>query len=238
MNLIRSVVFQVAFYLLTALFAVLYLPFFVLPRSWLIRAGRFWCRLVAGLLAGIVGLRYRTVGTENIPVGPVVFAMKHQSAWETLTLPLFLKDPAVILKRELEWIPFFGWYLARHRMIAIDRSAGASALRQVVAQARERLSEGRSVVMFPEGTRTAPGAPPDYQPGIAALYAGVEAPVVPVALDSGLFWARREFAKRPGRITVSFLRPIEPGLPRREFMQRLQDAIEAESDRLVADSIK
>jgi 1-acyl-sn-glycerol-3-phosphate acyltransferase len=152
--------------------------------------------------------------------------MKHQSAWDTLILPVVLGDPAVVIKRELLWVPFYGWYAARAGSIAIDRRGGAGALRRMLADAREAAEQGRAIVIFPEGTRTAPGQTLTYQPGVAALYQALALPLVPAAVNSGLYWGRRSFVKRPGRIVLSFLDPIPPGLPRRELMAELETRIE------------
>jgi 1-acyl-sn-glycerol-3-phosphate acyltransferase len=152
--------------------------------------------------------------------------MKHQSAWDTLILPVVLGDPAVVIKRELLWLPFYGWYAARAGSIPIDRRGGAGTLRRMVAAAREAAAAARPIVIFPEGTRTAPGQRLTYQPGVAALYQSLGLPLVPAAVNSGLYWGRRSFVKRPGRIVLSFLEPIPPGLPRREVMRELESRIE------------
>jgi 1-acyl-sn-glycerol-3-phosphate acyltransferase len=153
--------------------------------------------------------------------------MKHQSAWDTLILPVVLGDPAVVIKRELLWLPFYGWYAARAGSIPIDRRGGAGALRRMVAAARDAAAAARPIVIFPEGTRTPPGQRLTYQPGVAALYQALDLPLVPAAVNSGLYWGRRSFVKRPGRTVLSFLEPIPPGLPRREMMRELESRIEA-----------
>jgi 1-acyl-sn-glycerol-3-phosphate acyltransferase len=197
--------------------------------------GRFWARGTLWLLAVLVGLRHELRGAEHLPKGASLVAMKHQSAWDTIVLPLVLGDPAVVLKRELLWIPIYGWYtLASGGAIAIDRKAAAAALRSMVARARKIAAERRPVVIFPEGTRVAPGQSRPYQPGVAALYKELGLPLVPIAVDSGLYWGRRAFLKRPGRIVIEILPPIAPGLPRREVMAELERRIEEASDRLLA----
>jgi 1-acyl-sn-glycerol-3-phosphate acyltransferase len=153
-----------------------------------------------------------------------------------MAFAVLLHEPTYVLKKELIRIPFFGWFLARAEMIAVDRRAGAAALRQVVAGAERVAAMGRPLVIFPEGTRTPVGSRQPYQPGIAAIYERLGRPVIPVALNSGLFWARRSFVKRSGTITIEFLPPIEPGLPRRAFLAELEKRIETESDRLVAET--
>lgn len=223
---IRSLIFNIAFVLWTSLVVLGGLVLLPLPWRWMHRLGRFWCRGSLFLLRAIVGLTHRIEGSGNLLGEPAIYASKHQSSWDTLIFALLLPDCAYVLKRELYWIPVFGLLLARSRPLAIDRSGGASALRRLLARAQQAVEEGRAIVIFPEGTRTAPGARRPYQPGIAALYQRLDRPVVPVALNSGQFWGRRQFVKRPGTITIRFLPPIVPGLDRRAFMDRLEDAIE------------
>ncbi len=227
MSRLRALAFYIAFFGVTALLGVAGLPLLLAPRRWVMRFGRFWARCVLALLRAIVGLDGEIRGLEHIPAGPSIIAMKHQSAWDTLILPLILDDFAVVLKRELLFVPFYGWYAARAGSIAIDRRGGAGALRPMVAAARQAAAAGRPIVIFPEGTRTAPGQRLTYQPGVAALYQALGLPVVPAAVNSGLFWGRRSFVKRPGRITLAFLEPIPPGLPRRQMMNELENRIEA-----------
>lgn len=230
---LRSVLFEICLVGVTLACGIAFLPLLLGPRLWLVRAGRLWCRMLLACLAATVGLRHRVIGAENLPREPVLVAAKHQSAWDTLVAALVLDDPAIVIKRELLFVPFLGWSLAKVGMIPVDRRAGARALRRMVAAARRAAASGRPILVFPEGTRTAPGAERPYHPGVAALYKELGLPVVPVALNSGLFWARRSLLKRPGTITVSFLPPIPPGLKRKAFMNRLHAAIEGESARLI-----
>jgi 1-acyl-sn-glycerol-3-phosphate acyltransferase len=227
---LRAVAFNIAFVVATALLGVLGLPFLLTPRRWVMRFGRFWAQCILALLKAIVGLDGEIRGRENLPSGAVLIAMKHQSMWDTLVLPPLLGDPAVVIKRELLFVPFYGWYAYRAGSIFIDRKGGAAALRRMVDAARQAAAAGRPIVIFPQGTRTAPGrtagqeAP--YQPGVAALYQALALPVVPAAVNSGLYWGRRSFLKRPGRIILGFLEPLPPGLPRREMMASLEARIE------------
>jgi len=232
MSRLRALAFYIAFFGATALFGAAGLPLLLMPRRWVMRFGRFWARCVLALLKAIVGLDGEIRGLEHIPSGPSIIAMKHQSAWDTLILPVILDDFAVVVKQELLLVPFYGWYAARAGSIAIDRRGGAGALRHMVRRARQAVAAGRPVVIFPEGTRTAPGQRLVYQPGVAALYQALQLPVVPAAVNSGLFWGRRSFVKRPGRITLAFLEPIAPGLPRRQMMSELEDRIEAATSAL------
>jgi len=163
--------------------------------------------------------------------------MKHQSAWDALILPVVLGDPAVVIKRELLWLPFYGWYAARAGSITIDRRGGAGALRRMVAAARQAVAAARPIVIFPEGTRTAPGHRLTYQPGVAALYQALAVPLVPAAVNSGLYWGRRSFVKRPGRIVLEFLPPIPPGLPRQQVMRELETRIETATAALEREAV-
>jgi 1-acyl-sn-glycerol-3-phosphate acyltransferase len=229
MRLIRALAFNFVFFVGTIVFGIAGLPFLLAPRRTAMRFGRFWAQAVLWALKVIVRLDGDIRGRENIPAGACLIAMKHQSMYDTLMLPPLLGDPAVVIKRELQSVPFYGWYASRAGSIFIDRRGGAGALRRMIADAKRAIAAGRPVVIFPQGTRTAPGlsieAAP-YQPGIAALYRELGVPLVPAAVNSGLYWGRRAFKKRPGRIAVQFLEPIPPGLPRREVMAMLEARIE------------
>jgi len=230
MRLIRALAFNFVFFVGTIVFGIAGLPFLLTPRRTAMRFGRFWAQAVLWALKVIVGLEGDIRGRENIPAGACLIAMKHQSMYDTLMLPPLLGDPAVVIKRELQFVPFYGWYATRAGSIFIDRKGGAGALRRMVAAAKRAIADGRPVVIFPQGTRTGPGAPTSdapYQPGIAALYRELGVPLVPAAVNSGMYWGRRAFIKRPGRIIVEFLPPIPPGLPRREVMATLEARIEA-----------
>jgi 1-acyl-sn-glycerol-3-phosphate acyltransferase len=237
MTAFRALLFNLAFYGVTFVLAFVYLPLLLIPGQAgtrvMMAAGRAWSALVLWLLKAIVGLGFEVRGREHLPAGPLLVAAKHQSAWDTLMLPVLLGRPVVILKRELFWIPFYGWYAKRAGMIAIDRKGGGKALRAMLRAAKRRtVEDGRPLVIFPQGTRTAPGVTAPYQSGVAALYGDLAVPCVPLALNSGLFWGRRAFTKRPGRIAVEFLPAIPPGLPKREFLARLEAAIEPATARL------
>ncbi len=236
MTLFRSLLFNAYFYILFIAMALVGLPLLALPWPWIMGYGRLWTKAVLFGLKVICGLDYRVRDRHRLPRSPCLVASKHQSAWETMVLTAVLLDrPSCVLKQELLSLPFFGWYLRRGRHIAIDRSGGAKALRRMVGEAKQSLAEGRSILIFPEGTRTAPGQRTDYHVGVAALYKALAVPVVPVALNSGLFWGRQSFYKRSGVITVQFLEPIPPGLPRETFMTMLHESIEAASEKLTAE---
>jgi len=232
MTRFRALLFNIAYLTWTVGIHLLCLPLLMGPRSWVRAAGRVWIRVSLWLLRIIVGLTYRETGLDYFPKTPAILAVKHQSAWETLYLTLAFGHPAFVLKRELLWIPLFGWYLSKVGMIAVDRSGKAAALKQMVRQAQAAFAEGRPVIIFPEGTRVAPGQRKPYQPGIAALYSQLKVPVVPIALNSGLFWGRKAFLKRPGTITVQYLPTIPPGLDRKAFMRELESRIETAAEAL------
>jgi 1-acyl-sn-glycerol-3-phosphate acyltransferase len=181
-------------------------------------------------------LRYEVRGREYLPAGPCLVAAKHQSAWETLKLHLLLPDPAVVLKRELTRLPVWGWFAVKAGMIPVDRGARGRALASLLAGARQVVAEGRPIVIFPQGTRTAPGTHHPYRIGVGMLYEQLHLPIVPMALNSGLYWPRRAFLKRPGTIVVEFLPPIQPGLDRHQAMHELEARLEAATDRLVAEA--
>ena len=232
MTAIRAILFNTLYLLWTAMMHIICLPLLLAPSRAIHAAAKIWIGVSLWLLKVCVGLKAREVGRKHIPKKPVLFAVKHQSAWETLFLSWRLNHPAVVLKKELLLIPIFGWFLARTGMIAIDRSGRAAALKKMVADAKATFAQGRPVVIFPEGTRVAPGHTRAYQPGIAALYAQLGVPVVPVALNSGLFWGRKAILKKPGIITIEYLEPIEPGLDRKTFMRELESRIETAAQRL------
>jgi 1-acyl-sn-glycerol-3-phosphate acyltransferase len=232
----RSLLFNVLFYVTTALFVVIGSPLLFAPRRWAMAALAIHSRFELWLLKHIVGTTLEVRGQERVPKGACLIASKHQSAWETFALIPLFRDPALLMKRELFWIPFHGWFSRKFEMIPVDRDKGPTALRRMLREAKRRVDDGREIIIFPEGTRRAPGAPPDYKTGIILLYEGLRVPCVPVALNSGVFWPRRSLHRRPGAIVVEFLDPIPPGLPKAEFLKRLTDAIETASDRLLAEA--
>ncbi len=236
MNLLRSALFNVAFYGWTTICGAVFMPTFILPRPAIRACLITWARGIRWQLATIVGLTAEFRGTENLPAGPVVLCVKHQSAWETIMLIEYLADPVYVVKKELLWIPLYGWCAWKTGSIAVDRQGGGSALKAMVEGVGGAIAAGRQVVIFPDGWRTGPGTRLPYQPGIAMVAAKVDAPVVPVALNSGLFWGRRSFVKRPGRIIVEFLPAMPTGLKSRAFMQELEHRIETASAALIAES--
>ena len=216
--------------------ALLALPQLFRSRASMVRHAENWERGLQWLLRKLVGLDYQVRGKDRIPRQVVIFAVKHQSAWDTIAAHLLVKDPAIALKQELTKVPIFGRCLIHAGMIRLDRGNGAQALRSLIEGGRQAAARGSPILIFPEGTRTPPGEKGRYHPGVAALYRQLGLPVVPVALNSGLYWGRRSFAKRPGTILVEFLDPIQPGLDRKAFMSELEDRIESATARLIAEA--
>jgi 1-acyl-sn-glycerol-3-phosphate acyltransferase len=232
---VRSVLFNIAFYVTLALYLIAALPLLVLPRRAIVGMAKLWARTSVWLLRVICGVGVEWRGLDRIPPGGLLVASKHQSAWETFALMALFDNPSFILKRELTWLPLYGWYTRKAGSIPVDRAAGRGALLGMARAARVLLDHGRQIIIFPEGTRSAPGAAPDYKPGIALLYGELGVPCLPIALNSGLYWPRRRFLRPPGKILVEILDPIPPGLARRAFLKRLQETIEPATARLVAE---
>jgi 1-acyl-sn-glycerol-3-phosphate acyltransferase len=231
--IIRSVTFNVLFYLNLFVLLIAALPTLAMPRWGILAVARFWARTNLWLLRTVCGITVEFSGLEKIPRGPLIVACKHQSLWETFALVLLLPDPAYIMKRELMWIPFFGWYTAKAGMIAVDRSKGSRALADMNVCVRRELARNRQVIIFPEGTRRPPGAEPQYKYGVVHLYLETGVACLPVALNSGLFWPRRSVRRNPGTIRVEVLDPIPPGLSKDDFFDLLQRRIEAATACLV-----
>ena len=231
---LRSFFFNVGWYAGTTIIAIVGAPILLMPRRFVVAWSLFWIDFCLWWLRVTCRLTHRVGGIENMPAGPVIFACKHQSSWETLAFSRLFPGAATVMKRELVLIPIVGWAMARVGNIAVERGDGSKALRGLVKQAKATLADGRSILIFPEGTRVAVGDEKPYQVGTAALYRQLGVPVVPVALNSGLFWGRRKFIKRPGVIDVEILPAIPPGLSRDVFMTTLRERIEGATNRLVA----
>jgi len=233
--LARSILFNALFYVNIVVRMLVALPTLVLPHRFLLAVLRSYARSSLWLLRVVCGITVEWRGREKLPKGACIVACKHQSFWETFALFALLDDPTYVLKRELMWIPLFGWLARKARMIPIDRGTRATALARMAALARQEIARGRQIVIFPEGTRRPPGAAPHYLPGIAYLYAEIGLTCVPVALNSGLFWQRRSLRRYPGTVLVEVLEPIAPGLDKRTFLRRLQSVVEEATTRLVAE---
>jgi 1-acyl-sn-glycerol-3-phosphate acyltransferase len=225
MNLVRSILFTLVFYTVTLLaVAIAMLSVLWGPRG--VRGiARWWSNWHRWCAATFLGIRTRVEGP--LPSGPVLIASKHQSMFETMEMVRLLDAPGIIMKQELSRIPVWGRLAGHYGLIAIDRAGGATALRRMVRDAQRTASEGRPVVIFPEGTRVPPGEQPALQPGFAGLYRALNTPVVPLALDSGKVWPRKSFVRRPGIVTFRFGDVIPAGLPRREAEARVHAAINA-----------
>jgi 1-acyl-sn-glycerol-3-phosphate acyltransferase len=236
MLVLRSLLFNLCFYLNTCFWLIVALPTFFMPYHAIIFIAKTWGRVNLVLLRAICGIDYEIRGREKIPPGALIAASKHQSAWETFALLPLFGSPTFIMKRELQWIPIFGWLTIKGRMVAVDRRKGSQALADMAERARVELARGRQLIIFPEGTRRAVGAEPRYKFGVAYLYAAEGVPVLPIALNSGLFWPRRTFLRHPGTVVIEILDPIAPGLDKDAFFQRLQQEIEAATARLVAEA--
>jgi 1-acyl-sn-glycerol-3-phosphate acyltransferase len=233
MLVLRSLLFNAGFFGLTALAGVLALPLLTAPRQWTLAVQRGWARVIIAMMRVLCGITLRVEGREHLPAkGPALIAAKHQSAFDTIVWFLLVPDPVYVLKAELFRIPVWGWHARHTRMIGVDRKGGASAMRGMLREAREAAAEGRQIVIFPEGTRVAPGARAPYQPGIVALAGATALPVIPVATNSGRLWGRRSFVKRPGEIVVKVLEPLPAGLTRAELLGALEARIEAAQEQL------
>ena len=236
MNIIRSAICTTSFYTWAIILGILMLPMLILPRPFFQEFVILWATGNSVIFRFIVGVKIEIKGREFIPNHPVIIASKHQSEWETNIFLHLLNDPAYIMKKELAYIPGYGIYARKMNMIFIDRSGHAKSLRKLVQDARNAIERGRSLVIFPEGTRVDPGKKLPYRPGIAALYKELSVPVVPVVHNSGLCWPKNSFRKYPGTITLQFLPPIHPGLRRNEFMKQLESTMELASIQLIANT--
>lgn len=232
----RSLLFNALFYLLMIVMMVVCAPVMLFGRKASLRAIQVFSRISMAVHRATTGIRHDYRGFDRVPAGGSLVALKHQSTWETIALIARFDDPAFVLKRELMQIPFFGWWCRAAGMIPVDRDRGVSALHDMTRRAREALAEGRQVLIFPEGTRREAGAAPDYKLGTAHLYRDFKVPMVPVALNSGLFWPRRSMIHRPGTIVAEVLDPVPPDLEPREAFRRMRDGIEAACDRLLVEA--
>lgn len=236
MTLVRSILFQLWFVLVCVVMFIGAIPLFLAPRIVVMRAGKFWARLILSGLQIFCGQTYEVRGKEHIPQDAALVASKHYSMWETIAFMLLVDDPAIVFKRELLRVPFYGWYSMKMKMIPVDRSGKASAMRAMRRTAHAARDAGRQIVIFPEGTRREVGARPAYLIGVAGLYADLNVPCVPVAHNSGLFWIKGGLIKKPGTIIVEFLPAIPPGMTRRAFMRELEHRIEGAMEKLLEET--
>jgi 1-acyl-sn-glycerol-3-phosphate acyltransferase len=231
----RSAVMLAAFLLATAIACVAMIPLYAGPRRWVMAGVGVWARVVTWLAFVICGVKTEVRGREHLPQGAALIAGKHQSLFDTCAPFAFLPDICYVLKKELVSIPLFGWYTLKGGMIVVDREAGSTALRRLVADSQDRLRDARQIMIFPEGTRTNPGDKPSYKPGIAALYRELDMPCIPMATNSGKHWPTKNWIRTPGTIVFEFLPAIPPGLKRGEFMRELEERLEAASEALYAE---
>lgn len=239
MIILRSILFNTLFYASLILQMILLSPYYFLaPRKKAFAIPKNWARSNHWLMEKVVGTTFTVEGLENIPAGGYILAPKHQSLWDTYALLPWLDDPVYILKRELMWIPIFGWYVARQKMIPVDRGARGKVMVKVMERAKEEMAAGRQLIIYPEGTRRPAGAEPAYKYGIARIYRDLDVPVVPVAMHPGLFWPRRKFLRFPGHFKVRILPPIEPGLDPDVFYETLVEKLEKASDELLIETVR
>ena len=233
MTTVRSLIFTLWLYLSMPLFAIGLSPALLMPHRVAIAVIKLWARFVLFGLRWIAGVKVEVRGLEHRPTGPALIAAKHQGMLDVIAPFAFLDDACFVMKKELMPLPFFGWFAWKTKMIAVDRAAHAKALKDMVRQTRARLAEGRQILIFPEGTRTTPGEPADYKPGVAAIYRDVAAPCWPVATNSGVHWPAHGFKRYPGTVVFEFLPPIPAGLKRAAFMAELESRIETASTALL-----
>ncbi len=232
---LRSLAFNLVWYINLIVQMVVQTPYYFLTTKekakWVVRRWAWSCHWFQRILAGT---KVEISGLENVPEGGCIIASKHQSIWEFYALYAELENPAFVLKAELMKIPLFGWYVAKADQIPIRRGDRSKAMRAMLEKAEKAVAAGRQILIFPEGTRKAPGAETDYRYGVVRMYEQLKVPVVPVALDSGLFWPRRQFLRHPGTLRAEFLDPIQPGLPPKQFAAELERRIEEGCEDLYA----
>lgn len=237
MLMLRSTLFNIAFYANLILRMIVMTPiYFLLPRKKAFDVPRNWARANHWLMKTIVGTTFEIEGLENIPKTGCIFAPKHQSFWDTYALLPWMDDPVYILKRELTWIPLFGWYLMKQRMIPVDRGARGKVMLEVMRRTKIEMENGRQLVIYPEGTRRPPGAEPAYRYGIARIYRDMQVPVVPIAMHPGLFWPRHSTKRYPGHFKIRILPAIQPGMDPDAFFAHLIETLEQASDELLLEN--
>ena len=237
MILLRSILFNIAFYAAIIIEMIVFTPFYFLvsrKRAWFVP--KFWSKANHWLMEKIVGTTYEIEGAHHIKHEACIIAPKHQSFWDTYAFLPYIPEPIYILKRELMWIPLFGWYLAKMKMIPVHRGSRSVALKSIIRGAQPAIAEKRQIMIYPEGTRRAPGDVPQYKFGIAHLYAQLNLPVIPIAHVAGLYWPRRKFMRYPGVIKVRVLPPIQPGLSSEDFLKELERVTEAACDEFLIEA--
>lgn len=240
MNLVTSFIFWVFISAWGAVIPIIYFPAFITRNSkWADHGAKVWAVVGLWVLKKLCHVEHEFRGLEKLPQEACIVACKHQSMWETIVMHLIFRRPVYAFKKELLKIPFYGWYLRIMSGIIVDRDGGMSALKDLIKQSKKYLEQGQTIIIFPQGTRVPVGDIAEqypYQAGIAALYLACGVKVVPAALNSGIFWPKKGIKKNPGKIILEFLDPIEPGLPKQEFMQKLESVIEKRSEELTVTS--
>lgn len=231
MILLRSWIYFFGFLVWTVGVAIICLPLLTSRRATVFSI-RTWVRGIKTMARVICGITFRTEGRENIPSGPCIVAAQHQASFETYLMFLEFQSPVFVLKRELIFIPVIGWYMQRAGLVHVNRGAGASAMRKMLREAQAAVDTGHQVIIFPEGTRAKPGASVPYKPGIVALYTHCDAPLIPMALNTGHFWGKTRILKRPGEIVFHYLPAMPRDLPRDEMLAELRRRIDAASTEL------
>lgn len=236
MLFVRSLISNTLIYPLPFVLVTASLPVWIWRRRWALGLTRLWGRATLAILRHVNGMEMELRGQKHLPRRPALIACKHQSSWETVVLFVLIPNAVMIVRQTFFYFTPLGWLCWRGGMLSLNRVGGAKALRQLLRASSAKIAQGRSVCIFPEGTRRPPGAPPLYHSGVAGLYRHLNVPCVPVALNSGLFWPRRRFLRYAGRVVMEFLPPIAPGLARPQFMHLLQTRLEAASNRLLAEA--
>ncbi len=239
-SIIQSIIFWTLSYMAVAIVAFYYFILTVFTNQdkeiLIDYSTRIWVKIILILLKIIFRINYKIINSDNIPEEACIIACKHQSMWDTIIFHTIFNHPSYIYKKELLKIPFYGWYISKMPGISVDRNGGASELKNMVKQSKNILQKGYKLVIFPQGTRTKPhqtSKEVPYKSGIAAIYSTCNTKVVPVALNSGQFWGKGLWIKNSGTITIEFLKPIEPGVNKKEFMKILEEKIETQSNKLI-----
>ena len=232
---LRSILYGLWYYGVTAVLSIAYVPLLILPRAILREGIRIWARLLIWGMRVIGGVRLEVRGIERLPKGAVLIAAKHQSMFDVVPAFAVMPDALFVMKRELLRIPLFGWHNLKHGTIVVDRAGAANAMRKLIADARGRFQQPRQLLIFPEGTRRAPGAPPAYKPGVAGMYRDLEVPCVPIATNTGVHISAQGVATSPGTVVYEILEPIPAGLKRADFMRLLEERIETASSALLTE---
>lgn len=229
MIVVRSLLFAALFYAWSTATAIVMIPLLAAPQRWVLGALRIWALGIFALLRWVCGVRVELRGREHMPIGAALVAPKHQCMFDVFAQFAWLPSACFVMKKELMWIPLFGWYAAKAGMIVVDREGQAAALKKLVRDAQDRLRVPRQILIFPEGTRGEPGVKGEYKPGVAAIYREMGLPTHPVATNSGVHWPAHGFLRTPGTIVFEYLEPLPPGLKRAEFMRTLEERVETAS---------